>query len=1185
MKVVLVVLLTLLQIVPPFGKGEEITVINDPVFEFFAPSWADKLTLDNVPEDGWKPLLFPHNWFIQQITADEPFNCGYYKGEIEWDGEDLLFLKFPAVNFKARLWVNGKPAGTHLGGYLPFEFNVTDLLMHGKNKVILGVQDVNACLRSGLEIKTPINKHTLPKASIIFPVGSAPHMAGMWIPSEIVRKPRTHIEKVWIDTSVSNHMICVFADVSVPEEGYGAFTAEVVIETLDGRKVLSLPSSEFEVDRNGGRAELSSSWGNPRLWSPESPNLYNAVVRIKKNNTLIDSLTERFGFREFSIRGSDFYLNGTKIYLRACSKHIWPVESHAKDYAQSLIGRVKSMNANALRLHANPFPEEFLDVADEKGLLIINESSAWTMGDRYDLGSDLFWANLKNTWNEHIYRDYNHPSWVIASIENELLLTGGGVYEGVPDRLEQLGEYVKETSNRLIMFEGDDDPNGCADIYNLHYCHEPSTHHTYPQDAYFFDEEFICGSFPAGPYTWNRDKPMYMGEFLWLPEPMYASSVVLGDVSLEDINRYKMEAKTELFDHYVSAFRVQGVSAFNPWNPLEDGELVASATCELYKPTRFFVIQHDNYHFADRTLDRTVYLQNWSEKPKSIDFKWEFAEDSGKWSGIINPSESKVIEISTKTPPVNTQKNLPLKMNMRSDGEIVHKETHEMHIYPYEFSAPKFQLLDINNAFSKELNHAGFSFEVIKEIDGINGDLPVVVAPNALMKDADLFKLNNKYVILFPQDNLDYIPLRTAGVGKLCRNRFQDGFTTTSWVSDFGSWDADELMRFFAGDNIVARDAFKLINGLPCKPMLCAGTGWGQFYPIVDVPTMGVFSTVAIEQKFTSEPRCGEILSELIRYVDDKTNDSNNTPLVSSKASSIMLSVLGFKSGNNIADPCVYYYGKGCKGVDLKELSAESTVILDGVDDSVLDEMGIDIEYKAEPQKPVGMIPLNKQKFPSLTRFMLANACDYNHGRKALLDSILTGEYESPSGMPMVKINARGYDVDFIVMGHLCLLTSDSKPDLIINNLHWERNWNHPLATLLLELGVKSFPSQQITFSLTESKNLVKIIGEETVFMSNSSATGEFYIDSDSDVVLTFLARQDKAGEENAQLRILVDGQLIESIDISSQQYESKQISFRQTQGNHIITFMFVNDLYDQEAGLDRNLWIKAPQLFVTGNN
>lgn len=1178
MKIVLVVLLSLLQIVPSSTTDESARTIRDPVFEMYAPSFAEGLSFENVPLDGWQPLVFPHEWYYEQIILEEPFSFGYYKGNVEWDGKGLLFLKFPAVNFKARLWVNGKPAGTHLGGYLPFEFNLTELLVQGSNEVILGVQDVSACFKPETKL---LNKFALGVASAVFPFGSAPLMAGMWMPSEIIRRPETYIEGIWINTSVNQHSICVSVDAVAPDKFHGDHRIQVDIETLEGDRVLSLGQKVFEISRDGGKVELSSEWDNPRLWSPDSPNLYNAVIKLKRNGDVIDTATERFGFREFTIRGSDFFLNGTKIHLRACSKHIWPMDTLIDKYAENLIDEVKSLNANTLRLHANPFPEEFLDVADEKGLLIVNESSVWTMGRVYNLNSDLFWANVKNTWDEHIKRDYNHPSWVIASVENELLLTGGAIYDNVPDRLGRLGEYVREMSGRCIMFEGDDDPNGCADIYNLHYCHEPNAHHTYPQDAFFFDGEFICQSRTAGPYTWKRDKPMYMGEFLWLPNPLYTTSVVLGDSSLEDINRYKNKAKSILFEHYVSAFRILGVSAMNPWNPLESGGMVADTTRELFKPIRFFVIQHDVNHFGGKSLERTIHIQNWSEKPHFLHFEWEFAGDSGDWSGIMNPSENYEFSISTKTPDVEKKMEFLLKMTLKSDGEVVHRESPLVFVYPNHFDALRFALVDPVGSFARSLGEAGFQFDMFETAQEAKDRLPLLIAPNALSKKDSLTDIPADCIILYPQDSFMNPPLDTLGTGNLGRMVQQNGFTATSWVSDMGGFMADELMTYFAGDNIIAPDAFRLTNGIPSKPILCTSTGWSQYYPIVEIPSMGIFSTVAIEQKLSSEPRCGIILAELVKYLYERDADNEYVPLVSHCDSPDKLRALGFSPLEEFDKDAVHFFDSDCNDIDLSEYSAGSTIILDRLDDDVLDSMGIDVVYSELPRKALGMIPMVKSVIPHLTRYMIANACDYQFGFHSMIDILVSGSYTNMGKARIRKVSADGYKSSFIIKDLCVVLTSDTKPNIIINNIHWDRHWNHPLATILLELGVKATPRHRICFSFEETQHLVKIDGDEVAFLSSGIASGSFEVERDSDVTLSFLTRQDKAGDEPAHVVVYVDEKRIGSLDVENESYEPKLVNFHATKGIHTLKAVFANDHYVKEKGEDRNLFIKQPELFM----
>ncbi len=1187
MKILLALLLAIMSATTPINTNIPVDSTVDPVFKQFALSSKMELSLENIPTSGWKEMKFPHELFEMAKTAGKQFHCAYYKGTINFDGEDLVFLHFESVNFLAKLWVNGKPAGTHLGGYLPFEFDITGLLNIGENKILLGTQDVTACVKPGVSIPEMFHKRSIPDASVICPIGSAYALSGLWLPSKIVKKPKTFVSNVWIKTSVKEQTIAVRMDVISKSETDDEYFSKILIETLDGKPVLEIGEDSIEITRNAGMIELSKKWHNPKLWSPENPKLYNAVFILKDGDTEIDRKVERFGFREFEIKGPDFYLNGTKIHLRACSKHMWRpgrITAPIDIYASDILNEVKSLNANTLRLHANPYPEVFLNLADEMGLFIINESSAWTMGRNYDLESDIFWANLKSAWNDHIERDYNHPSWIISSVENELQLTGGTRYEGVDERLAEIGEHVREMAGRPVMFEGDNDPEGSSDIINLHYSFEPTAHHTYPQDAFFLDGEFHCQIYPGIDFRWNRDKPLYMGEFLWLPEPLHAGAVVLGDSFYEDIEIGRLMSKVKFFDYYVSAFRMQGVSAMNPWNPLEDkrnGETaVQDITRELFKPVRFFVLQRDLHHFSGNNLSRTVTIQNWSETAKRIEFSWGFGEKTDSWSGILNPSENKIIDINIAIPKVDTKQTIPLEMSLISNNETVHEEIHQIQVYPKNFTAPEFILVDSKSTFSDSLKNLGFNFERVNNLEEISDEntsnLPLIIAPNSITKSDNLLEFvedkNRKCLVLYPQENSKITYLQTVGNQVQERGRHQDGFTMTSWATDLGIFKADEMMTFFAGDNIIALDAFKMNKGTPMKPILSADSGWEQFYPIVELPQIGIFSTLAIPQKIMSEPRCSVILTELLHKLNEKSSDF--IPLISNESGIHKLRILGFKTNEKTSEKSVIYLDslRDNFKINLEDYHKDSVIILDRLPKKIIQNLGIEIEYTRTSSRISGKIPMDKTIFPSLTRGMIVSATGYQNN--------LRKNFQPPSNMVISKIEADDYEIKWILKNCLVLLESENLPDLIINILNWDKNWNHPLATILLELGVKPDPDTTLDFIFDKTTNNVRLDKNGVNFFSNGTATGTFTVDKDSRMMLMFSAKQQKAGDEPAQLEISIDDKKVDTLQAESEEFQIRAVRFDVGRGEHKITFSFVNDYFSETSG-DRNLYVRSPVLLV----
>ncbi|NTU61798.1 MAG: hypothetical protein HGA95_05710, partial [Caldiserica bacterium] len=505
------------------------------------------------------------------------------------------------------------------------------------------------------------------------------------------------------------------------------------------------------------------------------------------------------------------------------------------------------------------------------GILIVNESAAWCMGQPYDIESEIFWNNLKRMWNDHILRDYNHPSWVIASIENELLLTGGSTKKNVKEKIAAMSKYVKEMSGRLVECEGDDDPNGSADIANLHYPYEPTAHVTYPEDAYFLSEEFITDMYPSTSYKWNRGKPLYMGEVLWLPDSTHVSTVTEGDIAYQDIPAYRYRQKERLFSMYVQAFREQGVDGFCPWNPLEDWkpivpeQIVPLAVRDVYTPMRFFVRERDCDFYEGAEVQRTVTVQNFSENARNLTLTSSFDGRNEKWTLPYKPTESGARTITLSMPKLTAKKNVSWKLVLLDGDKETYSQTITFTVYPKKWSIPKFTLY-ANQSTAESFKSAGIDCTLATKASDINKSNLVVIAPNTLKAgeyDA-LISKGIKPVVLFPQKEgvMPSFGYKTS-ISFRADRKTDLNFTTITWTRKTRNFETDKILRYFAGDNIVSIGCFDWPSGLAVVPIAEAGTSKGSFATAFELSGKAVITSIVVAQKIASEPRCAQVLGEL----------------------------------------------------------------------------------------------------------------------------------------------------------------------------------------------------------------------------------------------------------------------------------------------------------------------------------
>ncbi|MFG1807347.1 glycoside hydrolase family 2 TIM barrel-domain containing protein [Streptomyces sp. NPDC049040] len=192
----------------------------------------------------------------------------------------------------------------------------------------------------------------------------------------------------------------------------GRVTAQIT--SLDGTKVGGAFSAA--VAAGASRVTLSTSVAGPRLWTAETPNLYQVdVVLTDAQGAQVHGITERFGFRTVQVRtGDGLYVNGRRIQLRGVTRHTFhPTLGRASSprLAREDIALMKAMNVNAVRMSHYPPDTYFLDLCDELGLYVLDELAGWQHSYDTAAGTPLVQAMVT--------RDVNHPSVIAWDNGNE----------------------------------------------------------------------------------------------------------------------------------------------------------------------------------------------------------------------------------------------------------------------------------------------------------------------------------------------------------------------------------------------------------------------------------------------------------------------------------------------------------------------------------------------------------------------------------------------------------------------------------------------------------------------------------------------------------------------------------------------------------------------------------------------
>ena len=299
------------------------------------------------------------------------------------------FIRFGAVDYRADVYVNGKPVGTHFGGFTPFAFEVTDALRSGSNQITVGVDSE----RNDLDVPPPVTDWE--------------NYGGITRSVSLVTVPSTFIDDAWVRLDKDGRIV---ATVRLN----GASTGGTPVR-------LHIPS--LGLTMNGvtdGEGIWNGSTPAPRSlrrWSPETPVLYD--VRFEGAG---DVVKDRVGFRTVEVRGDDILLNGKPVFLRGISMHeeelgANPVRAITPAAARALLSEIKhGLNGNFVRLAHYPHSEVMTRAADELGLLVWSEIPVYW---RVEWGNPGTLSLAKTMLRENILRDRNRASIILWSVGNE----------------------------------------------------------------------------------------------------------------------------------------------------------------------------------------------------------------------------------------------------------------------------------------------------------------------------------------------------------------------------------------------------------------------------------------------------------------------------------------------------------------------------------------------------------------------------------------------------------------------------------------------------------------------------------------------------------------------------------------------------------------------------------------------
>ncbi|MGV4888162.1 glycoside hydrolase family 2 TIM barrel-domain containing protein [Streptomyces viridosporus] len=373
----------------------------------------------------------------------------------DWTGR-RVFLHFEGVKSAHYVWINGTLVGYHEDSYTPAEYDITERLKPGTN--LIAVEVYRYSDGDWLEDQDMIR------------------LSGIFRSVYLYSTPAVHLRDFKLDTPLGDDHTSAGLEVTAAVRDYsggagGRYSVEVQLYDARGHAVWSRPL-ERTADLDSVPAgqdvsvEASRAVPEPRLWSAEHPYLYTAVLRLRDpSGRVTETLSHRVGLREFALRDGLMRINGRPVSFRGTNRHeMHPDRGTALTRADMVkdIGIIKRLNMNTVRTSHYPDNPLWLELADEYGLYLVDETNLETHGIRDEYpGDHADWTEACVARAQNmVHRDKNHPSVVIWSLGNEA--GGGSTFTAMHDWIRSCDP------TRVIQYEGDDRP-GISDIRSRMY--------------------------------------------------------------------------------------------------------------------------------------------------------------------------------------------------------------------------------------------------------------------------------------------------------------------------------------------------------------------------------------------------------------------------------------------------------------------------------------------------------------------------------------------------------------------------------------------------------------------------------------------------------------------------------------------------------------------------------------------
>lgn len=407
----------------------------------------------------WQLVEVPGQWVMQGFEVEKGKAAGYFRTfsvPESWKGKRIK-LRCNGIYSESTIYINGHEVRYHLGGFTPFESDITSFVRTGEENRI-AVTVVSESLADSTSNASQYAVH---------PLGGITRDIYLFV------LPEVNLSSFHASTGFDNDYThaMLTAEVEVANESNTTKNAvlQFVLTDAAGKEI---PLSDNNLPLNNLHAnekktvKVSFDIVKPEQWNSEHPYLYNFTCRLKTDDRVLHTTTRRIGFRQIEVKGNELFINNRPIKLRGVCRHeVMPLRGRSLtgDIWKKDVELFKKGNVNYIRTSHYPPDEALLDACDELGMFVEVEAP-FCWAHQTKVPADKHHAVLINQHLEMVNRDKSHPSVIIWSLGNESNLYA--------EYFKKSGEIIKEidpTRPRVFSQWGPDADDNELEIGNHHY--------------------------------------------------------------------------------------------------------------------------------------------------------------------------------------------------------------------------------------------------------------------------------------------------------------------------------------------------------------------------------------------------------------------------------------------------------------------------------------------------------------------------------------------------------------------------------------------------------------------------------------------------------------------------------------------------------------------------------------------